>query len=411
MEDSSGPSLERKPLIVLDGANIAHAHNDRLLSLVGIKSAMRFWQERGHEVACVLPRTFSKHLGPADVATLDNWRMTGALMQAPSGDDDDLYCLACARAIDGSFIVTNDLFRDHITKWRELFGEAEAAGLVDFLQHRRIQYSFRKDDFIPSIVMAQKAMTARVRVTEVKRPEVQVLPSPPVRPLPPRMPSSSSAASSHEAFSSFRALSPLTAAAAAVQATTSYASAASASALPPARSYVAPAAASAPLPPLVQSLLQAFAASPPAVRAVQAQWQLAFAAGAAICRGDRTVEPLSHAEFDFVRGPLAPDTHFGAERAVYAVLSDLASEAKSTAALDSLLPSPMSNLIELWTPSRIKLFAQTMLVFFVDHAHRGGPVGAATVEGTAPLLENSGQHQYGTHMYEHHRHHNRQMEE
>ena len=51
---------KEKNLIVLDGQNVAIRHGDTYFSSMGIKLAIDFWAERGHQVNVLLPDYYFK---------------------------------------------------------------------------------------------------------------------------------------------------------------------------------------------------------------------------------------------------------------------------------------------------------------------------------------------------------------
>ena len=129
-----------RPLIVLDGANIAYAYSDFLLekepNVKGIALAVNFFQSFGN-VQVVLPSYFmnkkllSKEYSLMQTDSLDilqSLKQNHYLCLTPPADDDDAYMIAIATSyqqkkyksqqqpFNNAYIVSNDLFRDAIQR-------------------------------------------------------------------------------------------------------------------------------------------------------------------------------------------------------------------------------------------------------------------------------------------------------
>ena len=147
----TGPQL---PLIVVDGANIAHSYTEAKASMYqksslssnmvgkqknnadveGIKIAVKYFIETGKcRVMVVLPAYWMKPKNmigsitsmTAQVEALQDLHRAGMLCCAPPADDDDAYIMSIARRSDqlairrgggGGFVLSNDMYRDAVAR-------------------------------------------------------------------------------------------------------------------------------------------------------------------------------------------------------------------------------------------------------------------------------------------------------
>ena len=107
-----GPA--QKPLIVLDGQNIAMRHGrDRVFSTRGLQLAINYWQKNGHKVVCFLPDYLFDYSQvaakkkiqemklnkvnaaqvPDDMPLLHKLLKLDCIVRTPSQDYDDSYCI------------------------------------------------------------------------------------------------------------------------------------------------------------------------------------------------------------------------------------------------------------------------------------------------------------------------------
>lgn len=152
------------PLVVMDGANIAYAYADahsgtpgkREPDAKGIQVAANYFLAIGVRVTIVIPapwlRGNNNHENNSEQRqVLNEFKTRGLLVEAPPRDDDDSYALTIARREQvratqrgegGGFVLSNDMFRDAMTR-------DETLGL--WLKHGRISYAFvdmgNLDDF------------------------------------------------------------------------------------------------------------------------------------------------------------------------------------------------------------------------------------------------------------------------
>jgi len=133
----------KKPLVVLDGANVAYAYAKvAVLSAnakvqpdsYGIVVAANYFRERDVRVLVVLPAPWLHHSGSTHEACLKN--LSGLIVTAPSRDDDDAYAMTIARREDGrtkAYVLSNDKFRDAIQR---------EPSWGSWLTEHRISYAF-----------------------------------------------------------------------------------------------------------------------------------------------------------------------------------------------------------------------------------------------------------------------------
>lgn len=125
LDDMSSSSRDpNKPMIVLDTANICFHHGKtKYFSLDGFFIVYNYFYSRGHAVKGFLAnymlqesKVKSPHNDSAKVVNqLKNLCDLGLIVTTPSQDYDDSYIIQYAKTHSG-FIVSNDLFRDHIEK-------------------------------------------------------------------------------------------------------------------------------------------------------------------------------------------------------------------------------------------------------------------------------------------------------
>ena len=140
----------KMPLVVLDGANVAHAYADAMASMKnnsnekrstsyrteanvrGIQVATEYFRSTGVRVLIVLPRYWLRTKPrPGDTTMMDATQMEilnrlndqGLIVQSPPADDDDAYALTIAKREEiraltkrngegPGFVLSNDMFRD-----------------------------------------------------------------------------------------------------------------------------------------------------------------------------------------------------------------------------------------------------------------------------------------------------------
>jgi hypothetical protein len=167
---------EGRPVpIVVDGPNVAMAHGraSGRPSITGIFMCVRFWRARGHDCFAFVPAFWLRRkdasvpvTGPAagiDAASallLQHMVDAGVVVLTPPQDSDDMYMLDYARGHQGSFLVSNDMFRDHVAAARARWGARDAVALRAWCDTHVISYAWRGDEFIPNPKKAREAAAA-----------------------------------------------------------------------------------------------------------------------------------------------------------------------------------------------------------------------------------------------------------
>ncbi|TMW60412.1 hypothetical protein Poli38472_000454 [Pythium oligandrum] len=148
-------------VVVLDAANIAMRHGrQRRFSSRGIKLCAEYFLGRGDRVVAFLPdycldrdadgnprrrrRRDRPTTAPDDPTLLQTMVDSGLIILTPAQDSDDLYCIHYARRHD-AFVVTNDLFRDHISDTEG--PKSRQNELRTWLMAHRISYTWVGDEF------------------------------------------------------------------------------------------------------------------------------------------------------------------------------------------------------------------------------------------------------------------------
>eukprot|EP00903_Cladosiphon_okamuranus_P014164 g13163.t1 len=155
------------PLVVIDVPNVAMRHGlNKKFSCKGVQMAIEYFRTAGHRVLGFLPDYYldlkrtnglerAKKLGvaevkasrlPDDVQLLQRLVEDGLIVATPPQDYDDSYCIKYAMARDG-YVVTNDLYRDHI---KGIDGRKKADAARRWIKTRCISYTFVVDEFFPN---------------------------------------------------------------------------------------------------------------------------------------------------------------------------------------------------------------------------------------------------------------------
>jgi hypothetical protein len=135
----------KPPLVVLDGANVAHAYGTALAGMyskgrgeaepdaTGIDVAVRYFCAVGIRVLVVLPQYWFRSKGGWSIVRAEHQNILnilqaqGLIVASPPADDDDAYALTIARREEArslrrtngegpGFILSNDMFRDAQTR-------------------------------------------------------------------------------------------------------------------------------------------------------------------------------------------------------------------------------------------------------------------------------------------------------
>jgi Zc3h12a-like Ribonuclease NYN domain len=132
---------QKAPLVVLDGANVAHAYGTALMGMyskgrgeaepnpIGIDVAVQYFCAVGIRVLVVLPQYWFRSKGGWNTVraeheqVLNSLQERGFIVASPPADDDDAYALTIARREEArslrrihregpGFVLSNDMFRD-----------------------------------------------------------------------------------------------------------------------------------------------------------------------------------------------------------------------------------------------------------------------------------------------------------
>ncbi|KAF1777379.1 Ribonuclease Zc3h12a-like, NYN domain [Phytophthora cactorum] len=139
-QDSLNAEKDQQRLIVIDAPNVAMRHGKgKIFSCAGIELAVSYFQALGH-------RPHAAKI-PDDVALLERLMLKGVLIPTPPQDYDDSYSIQYAGLHNG-YVVTNDLFRDHIVN---MVGPRERkVAMRAWLRAHQISYSWVRNEFLPN---------------------------------------------------------------------------------------------------------------------------------------------------------------------------------------------------------------------------------------------------------------------
>jgi hypothetical protein len=153
----------RKRWVVIDGANVARQHGDRIFSSTGIEECVKFWKHAGYEnvvafvPAYLMDERRNARNGDGRSQRLDDLVKAQRLVdeklvaKTPSGANDDLFVLKYAFEKQG-LIVSNDHYRSEIHKRdgkRENW-DVDRSELEHYIRKNRVSYSFVIDEFFPN---------------------------------------------------------------------------------------------------------------------------------------------------------------------------------------------------------------------------------------------------------------------
>lgn len=143
-------SVDRStPLVVLDAANIGWCYGIDSFDATGVCIALDYFRRLSVEVRAFIPAVYLRSK-PTDgtrgnaVMITDEMEMLHSLAGSeiltvvPTGDSDDAYILNYARDYNG-FVVSNDLFQDHISNMQV---KSVQNSMAVWLQEHRCGYAF-----------------------------------------------------------------------------------------------------------------------------------------------------------------------------------------------------------------------------------------------------------------------------
>jgi hypothetical protein len=148
--------VERKvPLVVLDSANIGWCFGEGAFSARGLQLAVEYFQRQKVEIKAFLPAYYVQQK-PSDgsrqnsvmetdeISYLQTLIRQKILALVPSGESDDAYIIQYARECSG-FIITNDMFRDHMNSLSE---NSMKLSLQLWLAENRVGFTFAENHFL-----------------------------------------------------------------------------------------------------------------------------------------------------------------------------------------------------------------------------------------------------------------------
>ena len=176
------PATLTRPLIVLDGANVARTHTPPPANtLRGLLLADAYFTARGFPTLCVLPRGMERAAcAGEEAAWLAAAQRTGRVLLAPvrAPGEDDVFTIGCAFEKDG-YICSNDRFDDHAGPIAASAG-ARPEDVVAWLKRRTITFAFACDTFVPHPLIASAA-ARDLRPGAAAAPATGVAAAPPER--------------------------------------------------------------------------------------------------------------------------------------------------------------------------------------------------------------------------------------
>jgi hypothetical protein len=100
-----------KPIVLVDGSNVAHSTEGEQAQLANILAVRQKLTEEGLEPVVVVDAALRHQID--DRAGYEQLVDQGVVRQAPAGTDADYFILSFARELDAR-IVSNDRFRDRL---------------------------------------------------------------------------------------------------------------------------------------------------------------------------------------------------------------------------------------------------------------------------------------------------------
>ena len=100
-----------KPIVLVDGSNVAHSTEGEKAQLANILAVREKMAEEGFEPVVVVDAALRHQID--DRAGYEQLVESGVVRQAPAGTDADYFILSFAKELDAR-IVSNDRFRDRL---------------------------------------------------------------------------------------------------------------------------------------------------------------------------------------------------------------------------------------------------------------------------------------------------------
>eukprot|EP01138_Halocafeteria_seosinensis_P009217 gb/GECG01009419.1/.p1 GENE.gb/GECG01009419.1/~~gb/GECG01009419.1/.p1 ORF type:complete len:449 (+),score=60.01 gb/GECG01009419.1/:1-1347(+) len=141
--------------VVVDGANVALSGTGaddsgswEHCDISRIQTVIRYYRSKGLRCFAFLPQFWAKPSGrerpwnPNDIKKMVEQKL---IVLTPAQTHDDHFIIGYAKERDG-FVVTNDMFRDHIAK---ADNTSEQEAMRSWCSERIIPYTFVGDEFVP----------------------------------------------------------------------------------------------------------------------------------------------------------------------------------------------------------------------------------------------------------------------
>lgn len=179
------PKDRSRPLVVLDCANIGWMYgNNQRFSAAGVQLAVASLQKLNIDIKAFIPIKYisiKPRRGQGDgniIMETSDWEdltvlvSRGVISVVPAGDHDDSYILHFARSAQG-FIVSNDLFRDHLESMEV---DSVRLSMQLWLRENRCGYAFVDNDFIfnPSSTLSYTLQRHAMYPQTAPRPEASM---------------------------------------------------------------------------------------------------------------------------------------------------------------------------------------------------------------------------------------------
>jgi hypothetical protein len=149
-ENVETANVDSSIAVVLDCANIGFAYGITKFEIQGVVSAIKYFESFAHvDISAFIPSSYLRRkpmdgtrgntkMETDDLTILTTLVSSGKVTVVPAGDDDDSYIISFAKLKNG-FVVSNDLFADHIAK---ISSQTTKTVLSNWLRDHRCGYTF-----------------------------------------------------------------------------------------------------------------------------------------------------------------------------------------------------------------------------------------------------------------------------
>lgn len=143
------PGEEPMLTVVLDCANIGWTYGHSAFDIDGVIKAISYLESFNINVVGFLPLGYLRkktrqRMVTEDYEKLENLARNNRISMVPAGDHDDCYILSYARE-NNAFIVSNDLFVDHV---QGLQDRSIRHSMALWLRANRVSYTFVQQEFV-----------------------------------------------------------------------------------------------------------------------------------------------------------------------------------------------------------------------------------------------------------------------